>query len=46
MVSFEEMENGDGLDLQKPMFCSVHITENLKYFCVACQVRNQFTVFT
>ncbi|XP_046377272.1 B-box type zinc finger protein ncl-1-like [Haliotis cracherodii] len=38
VVSFEELQNGGGLTIHKPIFCPVHTSENLKYYCNTCQV--------
>lgn len=38
VVSFEDMQNGDGPKFLKPIFCQNHPSENIKYFCVLCQV--------
>ena len=38
VVSFEDLQNGEGVDMAKPMFCTIHASENLKYFCNTCQV--------
>lgn len=38
VVSFEEMRNDEGFALHKPLFCTTHPSENLKYFCITCQV--------
>jgi len=35
--SFEELKK-EGINIHKPMFCQLHPTEQLKYFCNNCQV--------
>lgn len=37
VVSFEELQSGDEFTLHKPVFCSIHTTENMKLFCTHCQ---------
>ncbi|GAB1604476.1 brain tumor protein-like [Argonauta hians] len=37
VISFEDMQNGDGPKFLKPMFCQIHPSENVKYFCLSCQ---------
>ncbi|CAI9734641.1 brain tumor protein-like [Octopus vulgaris] len=37
VISFEDMQNGDGPKFLKPMFCRIHPSENVKYFCLSCQ---------
>lgn len=38
VVSFEDMQNGDGPKFLKPIFCQNHPSENIKYFCLLCQI--------
>jgi hypothetical protein len=38
VVSFEEMKMQEGFALHKPLFCNIHPSESLKYFCGTCQV--------
>ncbi|KAL3880412.1 hypothetical protein ACJMK2_032652 [Sinanodonta woodiana] len=38
VVSFEDMKSGEGVAIHKPIFCSTHPSENLKYFCKTCEV--------
>ncbi|XP_064608306.1 brain tumor protein-like isoform X2 [Liolophura sinensis] len=37
VVSFEDMRNGE-VAIHKPIFCDSHPSENLKMYCVTCQV--------
>ncbi|KAK2163597.1 hypothetical protein NP493_1453g00037 [Ridgeia piscesae] len=37
VVSFEELQNGEQVTLHRPLFCPIHPTENMKYFCESCQ---------
>ncbi|XP_050417219.1 brain tumor protein [Patella vulgata] len=38
VLSFDELKSSDGLSIHKPIFCSVHSSENLKYFCHTCEI--------
>lgn len=40
VVAFEDLKNSDkAVPIHKPIFCTTHPTENLKFFCYTCQVR-------
>lgn len=40
VVTFEEMiSTGEGIEhLRKPVFCTIHIVESIKFFCNSCLV--------
>jgi hypothetical protein len=39
VVAFEELRNShEAIPIHKPIFCDVHLTENMKFFCLSCQV--------
>ncbi|XP_074650430.1 protein meiotic P26-like [Tubulanus polymorphus] len=39
VLTFEELKSAEnGLSLHRPVFCPLHPTENMKYFCNSCQV--------
>lgn len=39
VVSFDELKNSDkAVPIHKPIFCDIHPTENMKFYCISCQV--------
>jgi len=39
VVAFEELRNShEAIPIHKPIFCDVHPAENMKFFCLSCQV--------
>ncbi|XP_060598394.1 B-box type zinc finger protein ncl-1-like isoform X2 [Ruditapes philippinarum] len=38
VITFEEMKKGNTSAVHRPIFCTVHLTENLKNYCKTCEV--------
>ncbi|OWF35593.1 brain tumor protein-like [Mizuhopecten yessoensis] len=38
VVSFEEIQKGDGLPIHKPIYCPTHSSETMRHFCSTCEV--------
>lgn len=39
VVTFEELSNShEAIPIHKPIFCEIHPAENMKFFCLSCQV--------
>jgi hypothetical protein len=39
VVAFEELRNShEVIPIHKPIFCEIHPAENMKFFCLSCQV--------
>lgn len=38
VVSFNDTHGAEKVSFHKPIFCSNHPTENMKFFCISCQV--------
>jgi hypothetical protein len=36
--SFEDLQKNERIDIHKPFFCSLHQSENVKFFCNTCQI--------
>jgi tripartite motif-containing protein 2/3 len=43
VIAFDDLRKSDeAIPIHKPIFCDIHSTENMKFYCYTCQVRVSF----
>ena len=41
VITFEKLKNSnETVPVHKPIFCKIHSSENMKFYCYSCQVYN------